>query len=131
MRGFVVVVLVALVLAATPAFAQLKIETHPSPRQTPEIVPPGLRYDVTRPPDADFYAEPPRVEHDPAFVEPFTVEYDTPTTSGKFGVSGWTSPATPVGPTATSYRDVSGWLAIGFTFTWGGPPPVRRVPLAR
>jgi hypothetical protein len=126
MRGYVVLVLAALALVATPAVAQVKIETRPTPRQAPEIVPPGLHYDQTRPPDANYYAEPPRVEHDPAFIEPFTSDYETPTSSGTVGLSGWTSPATPVGPTSTAYREVPGWLAIGLTFTWGGPPPTRR-----
>jgi hypothetical protein len=132
MRAWWATIFGVLVLSVAPAYAQVQIETRP-PAAPPaaEIVPPGLRYEVTRPSDTNFYPQGPRVEHDPAFIEPFAVDYETPTSTGKVGLSGWTSPATPVGPALTGYPEVTGWLAVGLTITWGGPPPARRAAPAR
>lgn len=115
-------------LAASLAAAQdVKIEAKPPERERPEIVRPGLRYERSRPSDHDFYPEGPRVEHDPAFIEGLSSEYRTPGSSGRAGVSGWTSPNTPVGPPVAGRRDVNGWFGFGFSMTWDGPPaPARR-----
>ena len=102
---------------------QVKIETtrKPSEREA-RIVPPPLHYQQTRTPDADVYPRGTRVEHDPAFIEPFAGSYQTPTTSGRFGLSGWTAPNAPVGSEATLWRQTNGWFALGFSVTWDGPP---------
>ena len=120
-----------LILAAAPAFPQqVDIKTLPpgTLEPLPEVVPPGLHYEITRPDDADYYPEAPSVRHDPAFIEPFTAK--TADGAGEFGLSGWTSPATPVGPGVVGLREVSGWLSFGLSISWGGPPapakPVRR-----
>jgi hypothetical protein len=113
------------VLAATPALGQMRIE-QPAPEGQLEIVAPPLRYETTRPSDADFYVDPPRVPFDPAFIEPFTIKTETPTSTGRAGLSGWTAPNTPVGPAVGGAREVSGWFALGFTVEWGGPPPAKR-----
>jgi hypothetical protein len=123
-----------IVLLASPALAQqsaqqpgqqpVKIERAPGEREPrPEVVAPGLHYQQTRPSEADYYWDGPRVQHDPAFIEPFTREYQAGDTTGRIGLSGWTSPNTPVGPVVGGYRDITGWLSIGFSITWGGPPP--------
>lgn len=115
----------------TPVLAQqIEIERRPAEREPrPEIVPPGLHDEVTRPTDADFYRDGPRVGHDPAFIEPFVVDWRTGDSSGRAGLSGWIAPNTPVGPAVSGYREVPGWLAVGFSITWGGPPPAgRRAP---
>jgi hypothetical protein len=122
---------VLLTLAAAPALAQVEIKAKPPATEPrPEVVPPGLRYETTRPPDADAYPQAPLVEHDPAFIEPFTADLESPTSTGKLGLSGWTSPNTPVGP-SQEYREISGWLAAGFSWVWGGPPPARTRAPAR
>ncbi len=115
-------------LGVTPAGAQqVGLVTSP-PVQEFEVVPPGGHYDRTRPPDADFYPPPgPKVEYDPAFIEPFAAKRDTPTSTGRIGLAGWTSPNTPVGSAQTGNRDVNGWFALGFAITWGGPPPTTTV----
>jgi hypothetical protein len=125
-------ILVVLAVAGMVAFgvgaaeAQVKIETTrpQTPPKPPEarIVPPPLHYEQTRPRDNEFYPYGTRVEHDPAFVEPFAGSYQTATTSGRFGLSGWTAPNAPVGSEATLWRQTNGWFALGFSVTWDGPP---------
>lgn len=117
--------------AVGPGAAQdVQIQSRATPPAVErEIMTPGLHYDQSRPSDRDYYPEGPRVEHDPAFFEDMSRGYETSTGSGRVGVSGWTSPATPVGPTAAiGQREVPGWFGLGFSVTWGGPPsPSRRV----
>jgi hypothetical protein len=107
---------------------QVKIETtrKPSEREA-RIVPPPLHYQTTRTPDADLYPRGTRVEHDPAFIEPFAGSYQTPKGSGRYGLSGWTSPNPPIGSEGTNWKEVNGWFALGFSVTWDGPP-ARVVP---
>lgn len=127
LTGAVMLVLAALV--APPALAQdVEIEaTKPAaPGREPRIVPPGLRYETTRPTDTDAYPGGTRVHHDPAFIQPLAGKRQTAQSSGRAGLSGWTAPATPVGPVVAGYGEVPGWFALGFSVTWGGPPaPVR------
>ncbi len=114
-----------LAMYAGAALAQeVEIEA-PSPVQprAPIVVPPGDHYQMTRPSDADYYRQPPRVRYDPTFVGPLSAKRQTPTTTGRLGVAGWTSPNTPVGPMANHQREVAGWFAFGLAFEWGGPPP--------
>src|SRR3989440_8971952 len=126
----IVAVLLAVVVApAPPAEAQqVKIETgrKPSEREA-RIVPPPLHYETSRPPDANFYPRGTRVEHDPAFIEPFAGSYQTSTGSGRYGLSGWTAPNLPIGPEATNWREVNGWFRLGFSVT-GDRPPARVRP---
>ena len=121
-------------LAAASADAQVRIETvRPQQEQRPpeaRVVPPPLHYEQTRPRDADFYPYGTRVEHDPAFIEPFAGSYQTATGSGRFGLSGWTAPNPPVGSESTLWRQTNGWFALGFSVTWDGPP-ARPVPAQR
>jgi hypothetical protein len=105
-------------LLSGSAWAQgVEIQARP-PERGIEILPPPLHEDVTRPTDADFYAETPRVQHDPAFIEPLATDTET----GHMGLSGWTSPETTAAPAVSGHREVNGWLAIGFSVTWGRPP---------
>ena len=123
-------VLVVLGAVAPGAAQDVQIQSRATPPAVErEIMTPGLHYDQSRPSDRDYYPEGPRVEHDPAFFEDMSRGYETSTGSGRVGVSGWTSPATPVGPTAAiGQREVPGWFGLGFSVTWGGPPsPSRRV----
>lgn len=115
------------ILGTSPAVAQRVDVEKQAPTTEPrlEIVPPRLQGDVTRPSDHDFYPDGPRVQHDPAFIEPLTAETET----GRMGLSGWTAPQTPVGAAVTGHRDVSGWLAVGFSATWGGPPKTKPRPV--
>ena len=94
----------------------------------PRIVTPPLLYETTRPPDADYYFPNVMVEHDPAFIEPFSSKYQTPTGSGRMGLAGWTSPNLPVGGTLGAYQASWGVLGFGFSVTWDGPPAPRPRP---
>lgn len=124
-------VFLLLLLWAADARAQVEMEARPPVPQA-EVVPPGAHYETTRPSDADYYPPPgPRVKHDPAFIEPLAGKYQTPTGSGRVGLSGWTAPNTPVGSPQTGHREVAGWFALGFSVTWDGPPPVARRPVSR
>lgn len=118
------------VLSAVPVAAQdVKIEAKPPEPEPREVLPPGPRYDRTRPSDRDFYPDGPRVEHDPAFIEGLSSEYQTGESTGRAGIAAWTSPNVPVGsPAASGYRAVTGWAGLGFSITWGGPPRLARKP---
>jgi hypothetical protein len=115
-------------LSAAPAHAQqVDIAVPaPEPKREPLIIPPGDHEQATRPSDADYYANPPRVRHDPAFIGPASSKTETPTGTGRAGVAGWTSPNPPVGPAQTGWRDVTGYFAFGIAIEWGGPPPPKR-----
>jgi hypothetical protein len=94
----------------------------PAPTQRapePIVIPPGDHGEVTRPSDADYYPNPPKVRHEPAFIGPLSVK--SPETSRRAGLAGWTAPSTPVGPAQIS-REVSGWFAFGLAFELDGPP---------
>ena len=128
------VLLVATLLAA-PVSAQqapsgVQIETTPQPKgeRPAAVVPSPLHYETTRAPDTGKYSTDVRVEHDPAFIEPFAGRYETTSGSGRFGLSGWTAPNPPVGSPDSGWRDVSGWFALGFSVTWDGPPAPRARP---
>lgn len=128
MRAFISALIVATALAvALPAAAQqVKFEEKkPDTVREPRVVPPPLHYETTKPPDHDHYPRGTQVEHDPAFIEPLASKYETANTTGRVGVSGWTAPNTPVGSPASGWRDVNGWFALGFSVTWGGPPPPK------
>lgn len=131
MRALRIVVIAVLgLLVALPAAAQqVEVEAKPlvSERE-PRVVPPPLHYETTRPPDTDYYPQGTKVEHDPAFIQPLASSYENAEGSGRVGVSGWTAPNTPVGSPVGGWRDVSGWFALGFSVTWGGPPAPKARP---
>jgi hypothetical protein len=113
-------VMVLAMLGPSLSLAQdIRIEERPRP-EAPQGESSGpSRHDASTPPAAGV---PPRVDHAPAFIEPFVGTYETPTTTGQFGLSGWTAPNPMVGP---PYREVTGWFSLGFTVTWGPKPPYR------
>src|SRR5262245_34626800 len=109
-------------LGATAAGAQDVKISAPPPAREPRIITPGLLYE-TRPREESIYpGYAPTVPHDPAFIRPFTTEVETQDSSGRLGLSGWTAPNPPVGPSGTGIRENTGSLNFGFSWTWGGPP---------
>ena len=121
----VAVAALALVTAALPVRAQSGVEMRKAPETTPrfEIVPldPEAK-NATRPSDADVYRDDVRVRHEPAFIEPFVGRTKD---GNEYGLSGWTSPATPVGSLASqNYQQTNGWFSLGFTFVFDYPPKV-------
>lgn len=116
---------------AAPAHAQSPVEIRATaPEKPPQlrIVEPGpATREATRPREADFYREDVRVRHEPAFIEPFVGQTQGGT---KYGLSGWTSPATPVGSYVSQEPWArGGWFALGFSVVWDSVPAgsVRRV----
>ena len=133
MRAIMMVLIAGLgLLVARPVAAQVKLETKEAPQQQPlRPIPPPLRYETTRPQDTDYYPQGTKVQHDPAFIEGLSSKYETPNTSGRVGVSGWTAPNQPVGGAAGLFHEVNGWFALGLSITWGGPPaPPTHKPAA-
>jgi hypothetical protein len=128
----VMVLLAALPVVTVHAQQQaqpgVRIETTPQTEseRRATVVAPGLHYETTRPPDSGNYPYDVRVQHDPAFIEPFTMRIEGTSSSAQLGLSGWTSPNTPVGPSISGFREVSGWLGFGFSVVWNGPPAAKR-----
>ena len=87
------------------------------------IVPPGLQQE-TRPSDAERYPRGGQVQHDPAFIGPLSRSYETPASTGHFGIAGWVSPRTPVGSPHSGWGESYGVFAFGLSVTWNGPQPV-------
>lgn len=110
----------------TACAADVKIEA-PKPAPEPRIGAPDAGHE-RRPGDETSYPmRGPVVPYDPAFIYPFVIDVGTPEAAGHVGLSGWTSPSTPVGPSGAGLDEISGWLGFGLTWTWGGPhPPLRR-----
>jgi len=119
-------------VAVSPAGAQTPVEIRASaPEKPPQIrivEPTPATREATRPREADFYGGTDvRVRHQPAFIEPFAGETQGGT---KYGLSGWTSPSTPVGSLVSQEPWArSGWPALGFTVVWDSvpAPSARRV----
>ena len=118
---------------AAPAIAQAPVEIQTSaPEKPPQIrivEPTPATREATRPREADFYGPDIRVRHQPAFIEPFDGQTEGGT---KYGLSGWTSPSTPVGSWVSQEpwaRSGGGWPALGITIVWDSVPPTsaRRV----
>jgi hypothetical protein len=103
------------------AAQQVEIKAPAPASRAPEpiVISPGDHNQATRPNDADYYPNAPRVRHEPAFIRPLSAK--PPDTTGRGGIAGWTAPGAPVGPAQIS-REVSGWFAFGFAFQWGRPP---------
>jgi hypothetical protein len=113
-----------LLLVAALAQGQIQIGTPPpTPERRLRVIEPPLGPEVTRIPEADAYPRFPPVPHDPAFIEPVTKDLDTQTSTGRMGLSGWTAPNVPVGASGAGQRELNGWLGLGWSVTWGGPPP--------
>jgi hypothetical protein len=98
----------------------------PAPTLAPEprIIAPGLLHE-TRPSDENYYPGP-SVPYDPAFIRPFTMTVESPDSTGRMGLSGWTAPNTPVGTAGPGQHASPGWASFGFTWTRGGPAPTPR-----
>ena len=117
-----------LTAASAPSVARaqgVKITT-PEPTPEPRVVTPGLLYEKRPSDDLYYLGIPPAVPYDPAFIEPFVLQVETPESTGRIGLSGWTSPNPPVGSSGTGQAEINGWLGFGVSWTWGGRPPKRR-----
>src|SRR5439155_23244011 len=52
-----------------------------------------------------------------------SVPIETPTTTGRVGLAGWSTPNPPLVGSDGGFREVNGWLGFGLAVRWGGPPP--------
>ena len=71
-----------------------------------------------------------RILYDPAFFSRFSIPTETPTSTGRAGLAGWTTPNPPLGGSVGGFREVNGWLGFGLGISWGGPAP-RKAPTRR
>jgi hypothetical protein len=118
--------------AVSPTIAQTPVEIQASaPEKPPQIrivEPTPATREATRPRETDFYGTDVRVRHQPAFIEPFVGQTQGGT---KYGLSGWTSPSTPVGSLVSQepWARSPGWFSLGLTVVWDSPPAAstRRV----
>jgi hypothetical protein len=124
-RIVILVALLAVLGAAESARGQVDTKAGPGDKAPPAerprtplvITPEATPRDVSRPSEADYYRETPRVRHAPAFVGPLSGK----TSTGRAGVAGWTSPNTDVGSRGATNPDQAGWFGFGFGLEWGGP----------
>jgi hypothetical protein len=94
-RGAVLTLTLVGILGSTAqGIAQeLPIETSPGPSRSTIRSEPSRPSDVSaRPLDVSVYPGDVGARHRPAFVEPFAARYETRTTRGRYGLSGWTAP---------------------------------------
>ncbi len=120
-RAALLLMLVGMLGSTSLSIAQeLPIETSPGPTRSTIRPEPSRPSDAAaRPLDVGAYPGDVGVRHRPAFVEPFAARYETRTTRGRYGVSGWTAP--PVAGPPNGARDNSGSFSLGFSATWGDP----------
>ena len=129
-RGLLLVAAALLGLSSGPVSAQTSVEIRATAPEKPvqfHIIEPGpATREVTRPREAEFYGTDVRVRHEPAFIEPFVGQTQGGT---KYGLSGWTSPSTPVGAYVARHR-LLGSERIAYTAEQGaevGRPGLVRV----
>lgn len=131
-RKIIATALLLLGMAAGVASAQQVEIVAPGvkpPREAPPIegiIGPRLQYEITVPDDSRYLPPRPQVHHEPAFIEGASAPTETPTSTGRYGLAGWTSPNASGGGFVSGYRDVTGYFALGFAIEWGGPPPTKR-----
>lgn len=121
--GSVLAILAALALGFAPAFAQDADIRVKAPSPAPRVTLPTLQYEVTKPSDDNGALGGARIIYDPAFFSALSIQTETPTSTGRMGLAGWTTPNAPLGGTASGFREVNGWLGFGFAVSWGGPAP--------
>ena len=113
--------------AGVAAAQQVDVTASPPPRERGAggVIEHGLQYEITQPDDSSYAPPGPRVHHAPAFIGPLSIPIQPPTTTGRVGVAGWTSPSATVASPASGSREVTGYFALGFAVEWGGPPPSK------
>ena len=99
---------------------EIRATAPEKPAQIHIVEPSPATREQTRPREAEFYGTDVRVKHEPAFIEPFVGQ----TAGGtKYGLSGWTSPSTPVGSYVSQEPWArTGWPAIGISVVWDSIP---------
>ena len=110
--------------------SQMGVVAPPPAQPTPDFgFEPAIPPEQGRAREEEFYPEPTRSIHQPAFVKSANTTIRTSRTSGvRVGLSGWTAPRVPF-----DMRESSGGVAFGLTIEWGTPlePPVETPPVQR
>src|SRR2546428_8806459 len=111
-------------VAAQPV--ELEKPAPPADRREREraVITPGLSGEG-RPLDADNYPKGGRVPYEPGFIRGLSAERETPASTGRVGVAGWTAPNTPVGSPLSGWSEINGWFAIGLSVDLDRPPARR------
>src|SRR3989475_11015856 len=123
-RLAVLATVAAVTLAFAPTFAQdasIGVKA-PSPQRATL---PSLQYEATQPSDDNYPLGSVRILYDPAFFTQFSVPIETPTSTGRVGLAGWSTPNPPLGGTDGGVRGVKGWARFGRGGGWGGRPPPK------
>ena len=119
-----------LILGFAPAFAQDASIGVEAPSPAPRATLPSLQYEATQPSDDNYPLGGVRILYDPAFFSQASMPTETPSSTGRVGLAGWTTPNPPLGGSGGGYKEVSGWLGFGLAVSWGGPlrqkAPTRR-----
>jgi hypothetical protein len=115
----------AMTLGFAPVFAQDASIRVKAPSPAPPVTPPTLQYEVTRPSDDNYTLGGARIIYDPAFFRELSSPIETPTSTGRIGLAGWTTPNLPLGGSIAGFSEINGWLGFGFAVSWGGPPPQK------
>src|SRR5205809_359036 len=116
----------ALTLGFAPAFGQDGSIGVKAPSPTRGATLPSLQYEATQPIDDNYPLGGVRILYDPAFFSQFSVPTETPTSTGRVGLAGWTTPNPPLGGNDGGFRDVSGWRGRGRGFARALPPRTGR-----
>jgi hypothetical protein len=106
---------VTLLSIVASAVAQPGVDIKTTPPARPEARPPTP--ERTHPGDAAYAGRRPQVNYDPMFLGPTLRRGGT-----ELGFSAWIAPNDPVGGPKPGDGEVTGWAALGLTFSWGGPP---------
>ena len=115
-RSTMAAALAILVVLAGNAAAQPDVGiTAPAPTDRPSARPPSE--ETTRPGYAGDDGTRRGVRYNPVFIGP-TMRSETT----EFGTSAWIAPSAVTGGPQPGGGDRNGWAALGFTFSWGGPP---------
>jgi hypothetical protein len=122
-RRLVQSIVVGLTLAFAPALAQEASVGIKAPSPADRGTLPSLQYRATQPSDDNYPLGSVRILYDPAFFSQFSMPTETPISTGRVGVAGWTTPNPPLGGSDGGFREVTGWFGIGLSVTWGGPAP--------
>src|SRR2546422_8981851 len=128
-RLAVLATVAAVTLAFAPTFAQdasIGVKA-PSPQRATL---PSLQYEATQPSDDNYPLGSVRILYDPAFFTQISVPIETPTSTGRVGLAGWSTPNPPLGGRGGGIREVHRWLRLLMALSWGVTPtnknPARR-----
>ncbi len=124
----ILIIVAALIFGFAPAFAQDAGIRVKAPSPSPRVTLPTRQYEVTQPSDDSYALGGARIIYDPAFFSALSIPTETPTSTGRMGLAGWTTPNAPVGSSVNGFREINGWLGFGLAVSWGGPPPRKAAP---